>query len=66
MANYHDFRTDLLAALSSFKKISHFTHPAQAVTYGGRVAAANLPYVARYSHGICGVDDTFPRIDSRR
>ena len=51
MANYHDFRTDLLATLSSFTKISHFPHLAQTVTYGDRAAAANLPHFARYCLG---------------
>ena len=50
MANYHDFRTDLLATLSSFTKISHFPCLAYFVTYGGLGDAA-----ARRHHA------TFPR-----
>lgn len=53
MANYHDFRTDLLATLSSFTKISHFHYLAYFVTYGRMVDAAARRYHTTFPRFWC-------------
>ena len=65
MANYHDFRTDLLATLSSFMKISHFPYLSHFVTYGRLGDAAARRYHTTFRR-FCCKNAAFRRIQEGR